>query len=82
MDLSTTPKFHIKVPVNPAKYYKEGDEVNVIAIDYDKRKRHLSLSIKDATIDPWKDIESNFENPGDTVKCDGLQYLKPYGGPS
>jgi small subunit ribosomal protein S1 len=66
-----------KGPVNPAKYYKEGDEVNVIAIDYDKRKRHLSLSIKDATIDPWKDIESTLR-PGDTVSVT-VSNIEPYG---
>jgi len=47
-----------KGPVNPSKYFSEGDEVNVIALDYDKKKRHLSLSIKDANPDPWADIDS------------------------
>ncbi|MCK4442673.1 MAG: 30S ribosomal protein S1 [Sulfurovaceae bacterium] len=66
-----------KGPVNPSKYYKEGDEVNVIAIDYDKKKRHLSLSIKDATIDPWKDIDNTLR-AGDTVTVT-VSNIEPYG---
>jgi len=66
-----------KGPVNPAKYYKEGDEVNVIAIDYDKKKRHLSLSIKDATTDPWQDIDSTLR-AGDTVSVT-VSNIEPYG---
>ena len=66
-----------KGPVNPSKYYKEGDEVNVIAIDYDKKKRHLSLSIKDATIDPWKDIDNTLR-AGDTVNVT-VSNIEPYG---
>ncbi len=66
-----------KGPVNPAKYYKEGDEVNVTAIDYDKKKRHLSLSIKDATVDPWKDIDETLKI-GDTVTVT-VSNIEPYG---
>ncbi len=66
-----------KGPVNPSKYYKEGDEVNVIAIDYDKKKRHLSLSIKDATIDPWKDIDNTLRK-GDSVNVT-VSNIEPYG---
>ncbi len=66
-----------KGPVNPSKYYKEGDEVNVIAIDYDKKKRHLSLSIKEATIDPWKNIDNTLR-AGDTVSVT-VSNIEPYG---
>jgi len=66
-----------KGPVNPSKYYKEGDEVNVMAIDYDKKKRHLSLSIKEATLDPWKDIDSTLR-AGDTVSVT-VSNIEPYG---
>jgi len=66
-----------KGPVNPSKYYKEGDEVNVIAIDYDKKKRHLSLSIKEASIDPWKDIDNTLR-AGDTVNVT-VSNIEPYG---
>ena len=66
-----------KGPVNPSKYYKEGDEVNVVAIDYDKKKRHLSLSIKDASTDPWKDIDNTLR-VGDTVNVT-VSNIEPYG---
>jgi len=66
-----------KGPVNPSKYYKEGDEVNVIAIDYDKKKRHLSLSIKEANIDPWKDIDNTLR-AGDSVSVT-VSNIEPYG---
>ena len=66
-----------KGPVNPSKYYKEGDEVNVIAIDYDKKKRHLSLSIKEANLDPWKDIDNTLR-AGDTVSVT-VSNIEPYG---
>ena len=42
-----------KGPVNPSSLYKEGDKVLVKVISYDNEKRHLSLSIKAATPDPW-----------------------------
>lgn len=55
-----------KGPVNPSKLYKEGDEVTVKAISYDKDKRHLSLSIKAVQPDPWAEVESELDE-GDTI---------------
>ena len=55
-----------KGPVNPAKHYKEGDTVVVKAINYDKEKRHLSLSIKAVQPDPWEEVESELDE-GDTI---------------
>jgi small subunit ribosomal protein S1 len=66
-----------KGPVNPSKYFDEGDLVNVIALDYDKKKRHLSLSIKDANPDPWKDIDEII-GVGDTVTVT-VSNIEPYG---
>ncbi|MFT7824494.1 MAG: 30S ribosomal protein S1 [Sulfurimonas sp.] len=66
-----------KGPVNPSKYFKEGDEVNVVALDYDKKKRHLSLSIKDANPDPWEDIDAII-GVGDTVTAT-VSNIEPYG---
>jgi len=66
-----------KGPVNPSKYFQEGDEVNVIALDYDKKKRHLSLSIKDANPDPWADIDAII-GVGDTVTAT-VSNIEPYG---
>ncbi|MDD5405925.1 MAG: 30S ribosomal protein S1 [Sulfurovaceae bacterium] len=66
-----------KGPVNPSKYYKEGDKVNVIALEYDKKKKHLSLSIKDAHNDPWKEI-SNIISVGDTATA-VISNIEAYG---
>ncbi len=64
-------------PVNPAKYFNEGDEVHVVALDYDKKKRHLSLSVKEATQDPWSSIDEILE-VGDTVTAT-VSNIEPYG---
>ncbi len=66
-----------KGPVNPSKYFEEGDIINVIALDYDKKKRHLSLSVKDANPDPWRDIDSII-GVGDTVTAT-ISNIEPYG---
>jgi len=66
-----------KGPVNPSKYYNIGDTVNVIAVDYDKKKRHLSLSIKDAHNDPWKAI-GDVIRVGDTVSAK-VSNIESYG---
>ncbi|WP_120878401.1 30S ribosomal protein S1 [Helicobacter pylori] len=56
-----------KGPVNPEKYYKEGDEVHVKAIAYDEEKRRLSLSIKATIEDPWEEIQDKLK-PGYAIK--------------
>ena len=66
-----------KGPVNPAKYFNEGDEVNVVALEYDKKKRHLSLSVKEANPDPWNNINEILE-VGDTVSAT-VSNIEPYG---
>ncbi len=66
-----------KGPVNPSKYYNEGDEVKVVMLDYDKKKRHLSLSIKDANSNPWDKIDDIIE-VGDTIKVT-VSNIEPYG---
>jgi len=55
-----------KGPVNPATYYKEGDEVLTKIKSYDKDKGHLSLSIKDAMTNPWDEMRDTLE-VGDTI---------------
>lgn len=66
-----------KGPVNPASLYKEGDKVEVKAIDYDKEKKRLSLSIKAVFPNPWEDIEDELE-VGDTVKVN-VTNMEKYG---
>ncbi len=55
-----------KGPVNPALYYKEGDEVIVKVVSYDKEKQHLSLSIKAALPNPWEEIKDELD-VGDAI---------------
>ncbi len=66
-----------KGPVNPSKLYEEGEVVPVKAIGYDEAKRHLSLSIKAATPNPWDDLQEQLE-VGDAVKVQ-VSNIEPYG---
>ncbi len=66
-----------KGPVNPSKYYKEGDVVECKAVSYDKDKRHLSLSIKAVMSDPWEEVESELDE-GDTITVT-VSNVEPYG---
>jgi len=66
-----------KGPVNPSKLYAEGEVVAVKAIKYDEEKRHLSLSIKAATEDPWTDLKDQLE-VGDAVRV-VVSNIEPYG---
>lgn len=56
-----------KGPVNPSKHFNEGDEIEVKAINYDKEKRRLSLSIKQIASDPWDEIIEQLE-VGDSIQ--------------
>ncbi|VAY86275.1 SSU ribosomal protein S1p [hydrothermal vent metagenome] len=53
-------------PVNPSKYYDEGEEVIVVIKSFDKDKGHLSLSIKAALPDPWEEMNGSLDK-GDTI---------------
>ncbi|MDO7252679.1 30S ribosomal protein S1 [Helicobacter cappadocius] len=64
-------------PVNPARYYKEGDEVEVKAISYDEAKRRLSFSIKAIGEDPWKEIQKELKT-GYAIKV-VVSNIEPYG---
>ncbi len=66
-----------KGPVNPATLYKEGDIVEVKAISYDPKKRHLSLSIKQTMPDPWEEIVEQLEE-GDAIKVT-VSNIESYG---
>ena len=66
-----------KGPVNPGSIYKEGDKVLVKVIKYDNEKKHLSLSIKAATPDPWDEIKDGLD-VGDTIKVT-VSNIEPYG---
>ena len=66
-----------KGPVNPSKIYKEGDSVDVVAIAYDKIKKHLSLSIKEAKTNPWQEIQEKI-GVGDVLRVK-VSNMETYG---
>lgn len=66
-----------KGPINPASLYKEGDSVDVKIINYDKDKKHLSLSIKAAQPDPWSEIKEGL-SVGDAIRVT-VSNIEPYG---
>lgn len=66
-----------KGPVNPASIYKEGESVEVKIMSYDKERRHLSLSIKDAQPDPWSEIKEGL-SVGDAIRVT-VSNIEPYG---
>ncbi|MDR1460817.1 MAG: 30S ribosomal protein S1 [Campylobacteraceae bacterium] len=66
-----------KGPVNPGTFFKEGDKVLVKAISYDKDKKHLSLSVKEAQPDPWQEIEDQLEVK-DVIQVT-VSNIEPYG---
>jgi small subunit ribosomal protein S1 len=53
--------------VNPFRSHTKGDVVTAKALNYDPKERILNLSIKEATVDPWLEIQENLE-PGDVIE--------------
>lgn len=67
-----------KGPVNPSTLFKEGDKVPVKVLSYDKEKKHLSLSIKEAMPDPWLELAESGLAMGDVIKVI-VNNIEPYG---
>lgn len=67
-----------KGPVNPSTLFKEGDKVPVKVLNYDKEKKHLSLSIKAAMPDPWLELAESGLAMGDVIKV-VVNNIEPYG---
>lgn len=63
--------------INPNAIYSEGDKVSVKVLQYDKKKKHLSLSIKAAVPDPWDEVKDSLE-VGDTIKVT-VSNIETYG---
>ena len=66
-----------KGPVNPSSLYDEGEKVLVKPIDWDSKKRHLSLSIKQTASDPWEEIKEELQ-VGDVIEVE-VSNLEHYG---
>ncbi|ANV97796.1 30S ribosomal protein S1 [Helicobacter enhydrae] len=54
-------------PINPTTLFKVGEKTLVKILAYDAEKHRLSLSVKGASEDPWKEIESQLDL-GDQIK--------------
>jgi small subunit ribosomal protein S1 len=65
-----------KGAVNPSKYFKVDDIVNVKIVEFDNKKGHLSLSIKATMSDPWEDISDL--GVGDVIAVT-VSNIEPYG---
>ena len=65
-----------KGAVNPSKYFKVDDKVNVKVVSYEPKKGHLSLSIKSTISDPWDDISEL--GVGDVIEVT-VSNIEPYG---
>ena len=52
---------------DPSEVVKEGDEVEVYVLDFDKEKERISLSLKKITPDPWSTAAERY-NVGDIVE--------------
>jgi ribosomal protein S1 len=46
--------------VDPSKFVKEGDKLQVMVIGLDKEKKKVSLSLKQLTKDPWDSVTTDF----------------------
>jgi small subunit ribosomal protein S1 len=66
-----------KGPVNPSSLYEEGEKVVVKPIEWDSKKRHLSLSIKQTASDPWEEIKDEL-SVGDVIEVE-VSNLEHYG---
>ncbi len=56
-----------KKNVHPGKIVSTSQEVEVVVLDVDLTKRRISLGLKQATDNPWKDFETN-NNVGDIIE--------------
>ncbi|MFP4037527.1 MAG: 30S ribosomal protein S1, partial [Desulfobacteraceae bacterium] len=57
---------HTRRVARPEEVAAPGDLVSVVVKEIDSERRRISLSIKDATGDPWADVEDSIK-PGQTV---------------
>src|SRR3954471_23149932 len=53
--------------VHPSKVVQLGDEVEVMVLEIDEERRHISLGMKQCMPNPWEEFAMNFKK-GDKVK--------------
>ena len=47
-------------PKHPKEVVQEGDEVEVVVLGVDEKKKRISLSLRQAQPDPWEDVEHRY----------------------
>ncbi len=47
-------------PKHPKEVVQEGDEVEVVVLGVDEKKKRISLSLRRALPDPWEDVEHRY----------------------
>ncbi len=52
---------------DPRRFFKEGQEIEVLVLNFDREKERITLGYKQRTPDPWENIEEKYK-PGDRVK--------------
>ena len=52
---------------DPRRFFKEGQEIEVLILNFDPEKEKITLGYKQKTPDPWENIEEKYK-PGDRVK--------------
>ena len=62
---------------HPSEIVKIGDEVDVVALDFDREKMKVSLGMKQTTPDPWEEIEKKY--PVGKKLTGTVVSLLPYG---
>ncbi len=64
-------------PVNAREFFQLGQEFEAMVATIDKEDRKMSLSIKQLTPDPWKDIQTKY--PQGSKHKGEVKNLTPYG---
>ena len=64
-------------PVNSREFFKLGAEIDAVIMTIDKEDRKMSLSVKQLTEDPWKEITEKF--PVGSKHSGAVKNIAPYG---
>lgn len=54
--------------INPSKFVKSGQEVEVMVLEIDQDRRRISLGMKQCVVNPWEEFAANYKK-GDKIKA-------------
>ncbi len=46
---------------HPSEIFQQGQEIDVVILDYDEKEEKISLSFKQLSKDPWENVEGNYQ---------------------